>query len=186
MVEAAIIIIKLKAVFMVDNDQVKNLSDNKAVAKLKELVKHNSICLFTTNLNSHPLRTRPMSTKEVDDEGNLWFLSSRSSHKNIDIDDDPNVQLFFSNNSDYEFLSVYGEAAIYTNRDKIEELWSPIVKAWFKEGKDDPDLTAIKVTPRDAYYWDTKNNKLVSIMKIMASVVSGTSMDDGIEGELHP
>jgi hypothetical protein len=41
------------------------------------------------------------------------------------------------------------------------------------------------VKPVDAYYWDTKNNKLVSLLKIGAAIVTGKSMDDGIEGELE-
>ncbi len=59
-----------------------------------------------------------------------------------------------------------------------------MVKTWFQEGKDDSSLTIIKVVPQDAYYWDTKNNKLVSLIKIMASVATGKTMDDGVEGKL--
>jgi general stress protein 26 len=169
---------------MEHEDSVRNLASTDAVKKLKDLVKHNSICLFTTNLSEHPLQTRPMSTQEVDDEGNLWFLSSKSSNKNLELKHDPVVQLFYSNKADYEFLSVYGRAEIYTDQETIDDKWSPVAKAWFQEGKKDPDVTVIKVIPEDVYYWDTKNNKIVSLLKIVASLVSGTTMDDGIEGEL--
>ncbi len=94
------------------------------------------------------------------------------------------MQLFYINNSGYEYLSVYGTAEISTDKQKIDEYWSTMVKAWFPEGKDDPNLTLIKVKPEDAYYWDTKNNKLVSLIKIMTSVVTGKTSDDGVEGEL--
>jgi general stress protein 26 len=79
---------------------------------------------------------------------------------------------------------VYGTAEISTDKQKIDKYWSTMVKAWFPEGKDDPNLTLIKVKPEDAYYWDTKNNKLVSLIKIMTSVVTGKTADDGVEGEL--
>ncbi|MDQ2693096.1 MAG: pyridoxamine 5'-phosphate oxidase family protein, partial [Chloroflexota bacterium] len=29
-------------------------------------------------------------------------------------------------------------------------------ETWFTEGKDDPRVAAIKVTPTGGYYWDTK------------------------------
>lgn len=170
---------------MKNSEAIHDLSHGEAVSKIRELVKHNNICLFTSNLTTLPLQTRPMAVQEVDDDGNIWFLSSKSSHKNFQVEDDPRVQLMFANRGDNEFLSIYGEATIYTDRNKIEDIWSPIAKAWFKEGKNDPDLSVIKVSPEDAYYWDTKHNKAVSLIKIMASVVSGASMDDGVEGRLR-
>jgi general stress protein 26 len=166
-------------------EEVHDLDHHESIDKLKEFVKHNSICMFTTHLTDVPLQSRPMSVQEVDDDGNLWFLSGASSNKNWEVEEDSRVQLIFANQKDYEFLSLYGHATIYTDREKIHEMWSPIAKAWFKEGKNDPEATVIKVTPEDAYYWDTKNNKAVSLFKIMASVVTGRTMDDGEEGRMH-
>src|ERR1700759_4938503 len=135
--------------------EIQNLDREETIEKFKELVKHNAVCLFTTNLSSVPLETRPMSTQKVCDQGNFWFLSSRDSNKNNEIGNGSDVQLFFSNTSDSEYLSVFGKATISTDKSKIEELWTPIAKAWFTEGKDDPRITVIKVTPKDAFYWDT-------------------------------
>ena len=58
------------------------------------------------------------------------------------------------------------------------------MKAWFQDGPEDPKVSLISVTPESSQYWDTKHNKLVSILKIAASVVTGKTMDDGVEGEL--
>ena len=165
-------------------DSFQDLSDKDAVNKIKELVKHNSLCFFTTRLTQQPLQSRPMSALEVDDNGNLYFLSSKASNKNMEIHMDPKVQLFFGNKDASEFLSIYGEAEIFTDRHSIEEVWSPIAKIWFQEGKDDPEVSVIKVKPHDAYYWDTKSNKAVSLIKMAASLVAGVTMDDGVEGRL--
>ncbi len=79
-----------------------------------------------------------------------------------------------------------GNDVITEDKNKIDELWTPIIKTWFQEGKDDPNLTLLKVTPAEAYYWDTKHGKMVSFAKMMASIVVGKTMDDGIEGKLNP
>ena len=97
---------------------------------------------------------------------------------------DPRVQMFFSNTSNYEFLSVYGTASISRDPKKIDELWTDIAKAWFPEGKDDPRVTVIKVTPEEGFYWDTKEGKLVSMVKILASAVSGKTLEEGVEGTI--
>ncbi len=152
---------------------IKNLTDKKAVSKLKDMAENIRICLFCTDLTRLPLNTRPMGVQEVDDEGNIWFISSKRSNKNFDIVHDDRVQLFFSKTGDSEYLSVYGKATIYKDREKIEELWNPIAKAWFEEGKDDPDVTVIKVAPEDVYYWDSKYGKIITLITIAAAAVTG-------------
>jgi general stress protein 26 len=164
--------------------KIKNLTHQEAIDKFKELVKHESVCLFTTCLTQVPLTTRPMSVQEVCDQGNFWFLSPADSDKNMEIAQDSRVQLFISNPSNYEFLSVYGKATISRDREKIEQYWSDIAKAWFPQGKDDPRVTVIKVTPEEGFYWDTKDGKLVSMIKILASAVSGKTMEEGVEGKI--
>ena len=165
--------------------EVKNLSSSPAVDKLRELADDAGICFFTTNLSSLPLNARPMSTADIDDEGNIWFFSRNDSDKNEDIEKDNRVQLFYCNKGSVEYLSVFGEAEILTDAAKINELWSPIMKDWFTEGKNDPSITLIKVNTKDAYYWDTKSNKLVSLIKIAVGAATGKQMDNGIEGKLN-
>lgn len=164
---------------------VKDLVRNEAAKKIKELAEGADICMFTTALSQLPLTSRPMSTRAVDDEGNIWFFSKDSSNKNTEITADKRVQLFYTSSKNSEYLSVYGEATILSDTDKAAELWSAWAKAWFPEGVDDPELTIIKVTPLDSYYWDTKNNQLVSLLKIAASALTGKEMDDGIEGKIN-
>ena len=167
-----------------NSSKIKNLTHQEAIDKFKEIVKHESTCLFTTQLTKVPLTTRPMSVKKVCDQGNFWFLSPSDSDKNKEISNDPRVQLFISNTSNYEFLSIYGKATITKDKAKIDELWSDIAKAWFPDGKDDPRVTVIKVSPEEGFYWDTKDGKLVSMIKILASAVTGKTMQEGVEGTI--
>jgi general stress protein 26 len=162
----------------------QNLNHKESIEKIKELLKHNNICLFTTQLSETPLKTRPMAAQEVDEEGTFWFFSGDNSNKDMEIENDSRVQLFFANTGNSEYMSVYGHAMISKDQRRIEELWNPMVKAWFKGGKDDPTLTLIRVIPDEVYYWDTKNSKMVSMLKILTSMVSGKTMDDGVEGYL--
>lgn len=166
---------------------VQNLNNQEAIDKLKALAEDADICLFTTALTIFPLSTRPMSVSQVDEAGNLWFLSNKSSDKNLHIQADKRVQLFFSNKSKSEFLSVYGEASLFdNNRQKAEELWTPIAKAWFPGGLDDPELSVICVAPKEAYYWDTRHNKAITFFNVLAKAVSGENADDeGIQGKIN-
>lgn len=165
---------------------IKNLRKSEAANKIKELAKAADICMFTTSLTKLPLSSRPMSTIDVDEEGNIWFLSNRSSEKNKEISADDKVQLFYASKGSAEYLSVFGRASLSFDRNKIKELWTPIAKAWFTGGVDDPAISIIKVTPEDGYYWDTQSNKVISLLKILTATITGRSMDDGIEGKVNP
>ena len=63
----------------------ENLNNKEAVNKLIELVKGIHVGIFCTELTKTPIQSRPMSVEDVDDQGNLWFISSATSNKNFEI-----------------------------------------------------------------------------------------------------
>jgi general stress protein 26 len=165
---------------------IENLNDEEAIDKLKSLVNEIMVCFFCTNVNTNIGATcRPMSAIKVCDQGNIWFFSDKNSDKNKAIASNKNVQLFFSHPGKSSYLVVDGEAEILFDKTKIEELWTPIAKIWFKDGKDDPDISIIKVTPTNAYYWDTDGNRMVNFLKFVASVATGSNFVTGTKGNLE-
>ena len=163
----------------------ENLNNKDAIDKLKSLVDDIIVCLFCTDLKTDDgAACRPMSAIKVCDQGNIWFFSEKSSDKNKAIAADKDVQLFFSHPGKSSYLVVNGEAEIILDKAKIEELWLPIAKIWFKEGKNDPNISVIKVTPSSAYYWDTDGNQMINFLKIVASVATGTNLVSGKQGDL--
>jgi general stress protein 26 len=78
-------------------DHIKTLEGYEAVKKLKDLAKSAENCFFCTNIKTGlPLSVRPMSVLDVDDEGNLWFMSHDDSNKNGEIASDPIYTSLFS------------------------------------------------------------------------------------------
>jgi general stress protein 26 len=166
-------------------DNRDDLRGDEALAKMRELVKQASTCFLCTQITTgKPIPTRPMAVQEVDDQGNLWFLSASDSHQNEQIAKDAAVQLLMQGSAHSDFLSIYGHATISTDKAKIKQLWNPILKTWFTGGIDDPRITVIKVVPADSYYWDTKHNRVVVLAKIIAGAVTGKTLDDSVEGTL--
>ena len=164
---------------------ITNLRNEDAIFKLRELAEAIDICMFCTNLKTDDgASCRPMSTQKVCDEGNIWFFSSADSDKNKEIEQNNNVQLFYSHPGKDSFMIVNGEAEIIFDRDMIDELWSPILKAWFPGGKDDPNISIVKVKPSNAYYWDTDGNKMINFLKMVASAATGKNLVEGNEGVL--
>ena len=166
-------------------DNRKDLEGKEAIEKIKELTKKNDLCFFCTAMNDgFPMSVRPMSVQEVDDDGNLWFLSAADSHKNQEIKTDHKVQLLFRGTKHSDFLSIEGVATISKDKKKIDELWEPLIKTWFTEGKDDPRITVIKVRPTGGYYWDTKHGNMIAFAKMAIGAMTGKTLDDSVEGTL--
>ena len=164
---------------------IKNISNTEGVNKLKELVSDINICLFCTNLKTDDGATcRPMAAQLVCDQGNVWFFSEKNSDKNKEITENENVQLFFSHPAKSSYLIVNGKAEIIFDKVKVDELWSPLVKTWFPEGKDDPNISVIKVKPNSAYYWYTDGNRMINFLKMVASVATGKNLVTGNEGAI--
>ncbi len=162
----------------------KNLANTEAIKKMKDLAEEIKMCMFCTYDSMGKLQTAPMSTNTVDEDGTFWFLSTKQSKRNEDLEVNPATDLIFAQPEKSNYLSVHGNSELLYNKGKIDYLWNPIVKTWFTEGKDDPNISVIKFTPNEAYYWDTKHGKMVSFLKIAAGAITGKTMDDGVEGKL--
>ena len=164
---------------------IQNLTDKEAVKKMQELG-NEEICLFCTfgEGEEENLQFRPMVTQAIDDNGHLWFFSDRRSHKDEQIDEYNKVYLLYSNPGKQNYMCIEGSAVVSRDQAKVEELWNPTAQTWFKDGKDDPYISVIEVTPLKAHYWDTKYGKMVTFLKVLASVVTRKTTDGNVEGEL--
>jgi general stress protein 26 len=161
-------------------------SGREAIERISTMVKKTQTCFFCTAVSAGASGgARPMSVQQVDDGGNLWFLSADDSHKNEEIARDPSVKLYFQGSAHSDFLHLNGHATISRDRAKIKEVWEPIFKTWFTEGVDDPRITVIKVAPTEGYYWDTKHGNTVAGIKMLIGAAIGKTVDDSIEGKLQ-
>lgn len=164
----------------------QDLSGKPAIEKIQELVKQAPTCFLCTSLESaKPFQTRPMSIQKVDDAGCLWMLSANDSAHDQEIARSPYVQLLFQGSPHSDFLTLFGTAEISRDKQKIHELWEPIMKTWFTEGEDDPRISVIKISPQQGYYWDTKHNRAIVFAKMIAGAITGKTLDDSIEGTLR-
>lgn len=156
----------------------------ESIEKLKGLIEGIDFAMLTTHANGK-LRSRPMSTQKFEFDGDLWFFTSDQTHKVEEIEKDNEVNVAYSKPEDNTYISVSGTASIVKDRDKIEELWNPILKAWFPKGLDDPSLCLLKVSVEEAEYWDSPSSTLVQIAGFVKALVTGKSADGGDYGKVN-
>lgn len=156
----------------------------ESIEKLKTLIEDIDFAMLTT-VNGGQLRSRPMSTQEYEGENQLWFFTSDQTHKVEEIEADSRVNVAYAKPDDNVYVSVSGRAELVKDRQKIEELWNPILKAWFPDGLDDPTLSLLRVTIEEAEYWDSPNSKLVQIAGFVKALVTGQSAVGGEYGKIN-
>lgn len=161
----------------------KDLQYDDAIEKIKSLAESIDFAMLCTDLTSKPFHAIPMSTKRVDEDGAIWFLSGADSTHNANLTRDAKVELLYSDPGSMSFLSIFGEASIHRDKELLKSLYTSTDEAWF-DGVDDPNLTAIRVMPIKAHYWDPKSNKLVSMLKMGVSAVTGKEPDLMNHGKL--
>ena len=161
----------------------KNLRSEESVKKFKKLVNDINVCMFITN-NREDEHTRPMATIEIEDNGTLWFFTDIRSIKVEEVSTNRLVHLVYAHPGKASYLDVWGNASVITDKQAIKNKWSPIVRAWFPGGVDDPNIALLRIEPRDAYYWDAETGKMISFLKIAASAITGKKLSEGAERKL--
>lgn len=151
----------------------------EAIEKLNGLIEDIDFAMLTTVDTDGVLRSRPMSTQEAEFDGTLWFFTSDNTHKIEEIERDNRVNASYAKPEDNVYVSVSGTASMTKDRAKMEELWNPILKAWFPEGLDDPHICLLKVDVEQAEYWDSPSSTLVQIAGFVKALVTGQSADGG-------
>ena len=161
----------------------KDLRDTEAIKKLKSLGEDIRFCMYTTFGNGR-IDSRPMTTLDIDDNGNVWFFTSRNTDIGKETNWGESVTLIYADPKNSSYLSVAGQAAVVNDEQKKEELWNVMTKAWFPGGKDDPDLVLLKVTTDEAAYWDSNSSRMVVFFSMLKAAVTGTTPEGGDHGKL--
>ena len=102
---------------------------NPQLTKVKELVSDIRIAMLTTVDEGGHLVSRPMACMKMDEQGNFWFFTKKSSPKVEQIEQhEQQVNISFADAGDSSFVSVSGTATEVDDRAKIDELWSDMVR----------------------------------------------------------
>jgi len=154
--------------------------------KLKEMIKDIDLCMLTTVDESNDLHSRPMSlNSDVDENGDLWFFTSSNSHKASEIERTPNVNVSFIDTRKQHYVSISGMAELVRDKQKIKELWKPVLKAWFPDGPDQPDVALLKVNVRKAEYWDGPSSTIAQAISFVSAIVTGKQVELGENKKLN-
>ncbi|MFF1571599.1 pyridoxamine 5'-phosphate oxidase family protein [Leifsonia sp. NPDC058292] len=159
---------------MTDDTQNANTEDLKTIA---DLIAASKVALLTTQTAAGHLHSRPLATQKAEFDGDLWFFTQDPSPKVDDILAHPSVNVSYDTGKGY--LSIAGTAELVHDREKVDELWSPLVEPWFPDGKDDPSVALLLVHADSAEFWASHEPGVVTAFKVARAAVTGKQPDIG-------
>ncbi|MDQ0643762.1 pyridoxamine 5'-phosphate oxidase family protein [Microbacterium murale] len=151
-------------------------------AKVAELVKKFRFGMFVTGHADGTLVAHPLTVQEAEFDGDLWFLVSKNSSPIRDLAADSHANVSLSSND--AWVSLSGTARLVEDREKLNELWNPVVEAWFPDGPDDPAVGVLKFSADSAEYWDTPGGKIATAFSFVKSKITGERYDGGESGKV--
>jgi general stress protein 26 len=145
----------------------------QSTAKVRDLIQGIKVCMLTTMTSDGRHVSRPMSVQDTEFDDDLWFFAYADSSKAQEIGMHPQVNVAFSDSGSNTWVSLSGSAEVVEDRAKADELWNPLLKAWFTDGLDTLGLCLIKVHADSAEYWDAPNGKAVMLFGAIKAAVTG-------------
>ncbi|MGE0820296.1 MAG: pyridoxamine 5'-phosphate oxidase family protein [Candidatus Nanopelagicales bacterium] len=139
---------------------------------LDDLVAEGDVVMLTTAADG--MLARPITV--IRHEGDqVSFLVSGSSGWVRMLEDsavEPVVGVSFADPDDTRYVAMRARARVTHDRARIEELWSPVAKAFF-DGPDDPDLRALELEVDAGEWWDGPSTGVGRLVSLVKAAVTG-------------
>lgn len=146
------------------------------LTRMARLIDGMSVAMLTHPSHDGYLVGRPMAPLALDADGALWFFVDREAQHNEQL---RSVNLSFVDAAKSIFVSVSGHAELVGNRERIAEMWTPLARPWFPEGAASTNLALLKVVPHHIEYWDAPHSRVMRLIALAASVVTGKPVGQG-------
>jgi len=156
----------------------EDVTGPEAVARFAEIVTQIDFAMLTTVDASGRLVSRPMSTRTVDGNGDLWFFTAEWSRKVDEIAAEHDVNLGYLDVKGSRWASVAGRAQLVHDPERMKELYSPALDIWFSDGLDTPGIVLLKVTPVEVEFWEPRDGRIAQAAHMLKALVTRDTPDD--------
>lgn len=146
----------------------------KTVRQIADLLEKIDTAMLTTVGPDGFLVSRPLSTQDSAFDGKrVWFFTEADSPKVAEIARNPKVNLAYASSDRNTYVSLAGTASVNRDRRRIGRLWNDAMKAFFPNGKDDPNLVLLEVQVRSIEYWDGPGSLVGKLVGFVVARVTG-------------
>ncbi|MEN6669789.1 pyridoxamine 5'-phosphate oxidase family protein [Psychrobacter sp. B38] len=147
--------------------------------KIQDVIKDVKFAMMSTVNSEGDLHAWPMTTSETSIGGKeIWFIGDKTSDVVKDIQNNPKVGLSYASQDEKNYVSVSANAELSTDKDKLDDLWTPVYDAFFEHGKEDPNVQLIKVVPHGVECWLSGSSTINMFKMAAAALQDGKTAED--------
>jgi general stress protein 26 len=127
---------------------------------------------------------QPLAPQVEEETATIWLFTRRSSDlcKVVGAGSQAHFCVI-SEDHDYH-ACMSGLLSEDRSPSRIDQFWSPIVASWFERGKDDPDMTLLKLKLADAAIWASTDSSVKFGWEIAKANLTGDEPDIGRRAHL--
>jgi general stress protein 26 len=129
-------------------------------------------------------RPVPMSPYADPDQNAIWFITAEGTDVANAAAGGSDVTLQVADPKANIYATIDGFMKVEHNPEKLDELWSVVASAWFKEDRSDPSVRLIRMVPTEADVWATAGAASF-IYEVAKANMTESTPDVGEHGTVH-
>lgn len=148
------------------------MTDLTDTRTLDDLLAEGDVLMLTTAADG--LLARPITVVQRGGD-RLAFLVSATAEWVQTLEDgvvEPVVGATLADAGDSRYVALRARARVTRDRARIDELWTPVAKAFF-DGPEDPDVRALDLTVDAGEWWDGPSTGVGRALSLVRAAVTG-------------
>ncbi len=126
-----------------------------------------------------PRHMQPMTAFTERGSDCLWFFTGANHDLVRDIGPGHAGMFCFVSKDRELYACISGDLSIDNDRTRIDGFWNPLVSAWYPGGKDDPNLTLVRLDAIDAQIWISAGGPIRLAWQTLKANVTKKQPDEG-------
>ncbi|WP_306120612.1 MULTISPECIES: pyridoxamine 5'-phosphate oxidase family protein [unclassified Roseitalea] len=128
----------------------------------------------------HTQHMQPMAPMVARDEEAIWFFTKTDTDLVEAVGDSGGLVHLCVVGKDHDYHAcLRGHLTRHMDQAHVDRFWSPMVEAWYEQGKDDPRMTMLRFVPADAEIWASTDSTLKFGWEIARANVSSHEPEVG-------
>jgi len=152
---------------------------NEPVEQLFDILDDTHAVMAGLDKPGHSMQ--PMAPQIDEDRRGIWFYTKRDSELGSAIaKSSANRARICVISTDHDYHAcISGTMSEEADRTLIDKFWSPVVAAWFEDGKDDANLILLRFDPAEADIWASSGSAIRFAWEIAKANLTDEEPDVG-------
>ena len=160
---------------------MSDMTKDDQIKLIEKIIQDVKFAMMTTITHDEKhLHACPMTTNKNElAQAKIWFIGDKTTETVKDLQKNPQVNLSYVSTDQKDYVSINGVAKLIDDKEKLDELWSPIYAAFYEHGKEDPNVQIICVECNGAQYWQS-GNSIANMFKLASAALQDGKIADSL------